>query len=100
MKHQKMIVRIVILLAFLAMTFTGDTGNTAISARGVNPAASRGPAQIDRIETQDDRMAAIARQVPGFGGMFYDQDGTMKVYMVGQKEPANDNLISSLDDVI
>jgi hypothetical protein len=32
--------------------------------------------------------------------MYLDQDGTMKVYMVGQKEPANDNLISSLNDVI
>jgi len=81
------------------MSFTGDTGKVAMSTGKSNPVVSAAPAQAP-VGSLDDQFAAIARQVPGFGGLYVDQDGTMKVYMVGQKEPVNDNLISSLDDVI
>jgi hypothetical protein len=100
MMHRKMIVSVVVLSALLAMLLTSDTGNAVTSAGNSNPAALPAPAQIDEIETSDDRFATVARQVPGFGGMFFDQDGTLQVYMVGQKGPANEALIASLDDVI
>jgi hypothetical protein len=100
MMYRKMIVSVVILCALLAVLFTGDTGNAARSAGNIIPAASQGPAQTDGIETPDDRFAAVARQVPGFGGMFFDQDGTLQVYMLGQKGPADAALMAFLDDVI
>jgi hypothetical protein len=100
MMHRKMIFSVVVLSALLAMLFTSDTGNAAKSAGKSNPAALPGPAQTDEIETSDDRFAEVARQVPGFGGMFFDQDGTLQVYMLGQKEPANEALTAFLDDVI
>jgi hypothetical protein len=81
------------------MSFTGDTGKVAMSTGKSSQVVSAAPAQSPG-QSLDEQFAAIARQVPGFGGMYLDQDGTMKVYMVGQKEPANANLISSLDDVI
>jgi hypothetical protein len=97
---RKTIIGVVVLLALLAMSFTGDTGKVAMSTGKSNPVVSAAPTQAPGIESLDDQFAAIARQVPGFGGLYIDQDGTMKVYMVGQKEPVNDNLISSLEDVI
>ncbi len=98
--HRKMIVSVVVLYALLAMLVTSDTGNSVISAGNNNPAVLPGLAQLDEFETSDDRFAAVARQVPGFGGMFYDQDGTLQVYMLGQKGPANEAFTASLDDVI
>jgi hypothetical protein len=100
MMHRKMIFSVVVLSALFAMLLTSDSGNAVTSAGNSNPAALPGPAQIDEIETADDRFAAVARQVPDFGGMFFDQDGTLQVYMLGQKGPANEALIASLDDVI
>jgi hypothetical protein len=100
MMHRKMIVSVVVLYALLAMLFTSDTGNPVISAGNSNTAALPGPAQTDEIETSDDRFAEVARQVPGFGGMFFDQDGTLQVYMLGQKEPVNEAMTAFLDDVI
>jgi hypothetical protein len=100
MMHRKMIFSVVVLSALFAMLLTSDAGNAVTSAGNSNPAALPGPAQIDEIETADDRFAAVARQVPDFGGMFFDQDGTLQVYMLGQKGPANEALIASLDDVI
>jgi hypothetical protein len=94
-----MITSVVVLFALLAMPFAGDTGKAALNTGNSNPAAA-GFAQMDEIETSDDRLAAVAREVPGFGGMFYDQDGTLQVYMSGQKGPAPAALIASLDDVI
>src|SRR5262245_17932696 len=95
---RKTVISVVVLLALLAVSFTSDTGKVAMSTSKSNPVVSAAPAQA--IESLDDQFAAIARQVPGFGGLYFDQDGTMKVYMVAQKEPVTDNLISSLEDVI
>jgi hypothetical protein len=97
--HRK-IVSVVVLSALLALIFTGNTGNVAISAGNSNPAALPGPAQPDGIETPDDRFAEIARQVPGFGGMFFDLDGTLQVYMAEHKGPANEALTAFLDDIV
>jgi hypothetical protein len=96
---RKTIIAVVVFLALLAMSFTGDTGKVAMSTGKSSQVVSAAPAQSPG-QSLDEQFAAIARQVPGFGGMYLDQDGTMKVYMVGQKEPVTDNLISSLDDVI
>jgi hypothetical protein len=81
------------------MIFTGNSGNVATYA-GNSKAAASGPAQTDVIETSDDSFAAVAKQVPGFGGMFYDQSGTLQVYMLEQKEPASQAMMSYLDEVI
>ncbi|HEX5084607.1 MAG TPA: hypothetical protein VFY40_21405 [Blastocatellia bacterium] len=97
--HRKIITSVVVLFALLAMPFAGGAGNAALNTGNSNPAAP-GFAQMDEIETSDDRLAAVAREVPGFGGMFYDQDGTLQVYLSGQKGPAPAALIASLDDVI
>jgi hypothetical protein len=93
---RKMIVNVVVLSALLAMIFTGSTGNVGISTGNSNAAAA--PAQVEG--TFDDHLAEVAKQVPGFGGMFFDQDGTLQVYMVGQRGPANEALMSLLDDVL
>jgi hypothetical protein len=98
--YRKMLASVVVLCALLALPLTGDTSNAAISASKSNPTALPGQAQTDQNETFDDRLAAIAMQVPGFGGMFYDQDGTLQVYMAGQRGPANEALTALLDDVI
>lgn len=97
---RKMIVSVVVLCALLAMVFTGDTGNAAISAGNSNPAALPGPAQPEEFKTQDDSLAEIAMQVPGFGGVYVDPDGTMQVYMRGQKGPMDEALMTLLDTVI
>jgi hypothetical protein len=34
-----------------------------------------------RRPTIDDRFAALAREVPGFGGMYYDSTGTLNVLL-------------------
>jgi len=93
--YRKVLVGVVVLCALLAAPFNSNTGKAAKS----NPAAP-GLAQPGGGETLDDQFAAIAREVPGFGGMFFDQDGTLQVYMVGQKGPAPDALMASLDNAI
>lgn len=40
----------------------------------------------DDVKTLDDRFAEIARQVPGFGGMFYDESGQLTMYLVTRQE--------------
>jgi hypothetical protein len=99
--YRKMIVSVVVLCALLAfLPLTSDTSNAAISASKSNAAAAPGAAQPNDFETLDDKLAAIAAQVPGFGGMFFDQDGTLQVYMVGQKEPLSATSMAFLEDVI
>ena len=98
--YRKMIVSVVFLCALMALPLTGDTSNAAMSASKSNPAALPGPAQTDESATLDDRFTSIAREVPGFGGMFFDQDGTLQVYIVGQRGPAPDALMASLDNAI
>jgi hypothetical protein len=100
MMHRKMIVNVVVLSALLAMIFTGNSGNVSVSAGNSNPEVSPGPAQANEVETSDDRLAAVAKEIPDFGGMFFDQSGTMQVYLVGQKGSAPESLISTLDEVI
>jgi hypothetical protein len=100
MTHRKMIVSVVALCGLIGILFTSDTSNVAKSASNSNPSASAAPAQTDGTETSDDRFAAVARQVPGFGGMFYDQDGILQVYLLEQKEPVSDALMASLNDAI
>jgi hypothetical protein len=98
--YRKMLVSVVVLCALLAVSFTGDTGKVAMSTGKSNPVVSAAPAQTDQDENFDDRLAKVAMQVPGFGGMFFDQDGTLQVYMVGQKEPLSASSMAFLEDVI
>jgi hypothetical protein len=98
--YRKMLVSVVVLCALLAVSFTGDTGKVAMSTGKSNPVVSAAPAQTDQPKSFDDSLAAVAMQVPGFGGMFFDQDGTLQVYMVGQKEPLSATSMAFLEDVI
>ncbi|HEY9436773.1 MAG TPA: S1 family peptidase [Blastocatellia bacterium] len=98
--YRKMTVSVVVLCALLAMSFTGDTGKVAISASNSNAAAAPMAAQSNDLETYDDHLANVAKQVPGFGGMFFDQDGTLQVYMAGQKEPLSATSMAFLGDVL
>lgn len=95
------IINVVVLCALLAMIFIGNTGNTAISAS--NTLAAPGSAQRGELathETSDDRLANVAKQVPGFGGLYSDSDGTTKVYMLGQSGPVDGATMSFLSSVI
>jgi hypothetical protein len=94
--YRKMLVIVVVLCALLTVPLNSNTGNAAKS----NPAALPGQAQTDEGKTFDDKLAEVAMQVPGFGGMFFDQDGTLQVYMVGQKEPMSATSMAFLEDVI
>jgi hypothetical protein len=96
--YRKMIVSVVVLCALLAISFTGDTGKVAMSTGKSNPVVSAAPAQTPG-ETLDEQLANIAKQVPGFGGMFYDQDGILQVYMEG-KEPLSATSMAFLEQVI
>jgi hypothetical protein len=93
--YRKMLVSVVVLCALLSVPFNSNTGKAAKS----NLAAAPAPAQTGD-ETYDDHLANVAKQVPGFGGMFFDQDGTLQVYMVGQKEPLSAASMAFLEDVI
>ena len=94
--YRKMLGSVIVLCALLALPFSSNTGNAAKS----NPAAAAGQGQPDEFETYDDRLARVAAQVPGFAGMSFDQDGTLQVSMVGQKEPLSATSMAFLDDVI
>ncbi|MFN2385041.1 MAG: hypothetical protein ABR576_01920 [Thermoanaerobaculia bacterium] len=43
------------------------------------PEASSAPADV----ALDEQLIEVARRVPGFGGMYFDDDGNLNVYMVG-----------------
>lgn len=94
--YRKMLVSVVVLCALLTVPFNSNTGNAAKS----NPAAAPGQGQPNDFETSDDLLANVAKQVPGFGGMFFDQDGILQVYMSGQKGPLSATSMAFLEDVI
>lgn len=56
----------------------------------------------DNGMTIDDRFAEIAQQVPGFGGMFYDESGQLSMYMVeselGVQQKAEAAIVTLLRD--
>src|SRR4030095_15687908 len=94
--YRKMLVIVVVLCALLTVPLNSNTGNAAKS----NPAALPVQAQTDEGKTSDDKFAEVAMQVPGFGGMFFDEDGTLQFYMLGQKEPLSATSMAFLEDVI
>jgi len=98
--YRKMLVSVIVLCALLAVSFTGDTGKVAMSTGKSNPVVSAAPAQSPGTESLDEQLANIAKQVPGFGGMFFDQDGTLQVYMEGQKVPPSATSMAFLEEVI
>jgi hypothetical protein len=65
------------------MIGSGNSINTASSAseRGQEVQAE----SVDKVVTLDDRFAQIATEVPGFGGMFFDENGTPTVYMLDDR---------------
>jgi hypothetical protein len=88
----------------LALVVLGTTGcvdgeptSPGVRERGV-PRASSAPAQPHLIGP-DAEFARIARAAPGFGGMFYDADGRLNVYLTPaarQSAQAKDNVLSTV----
>jgi hypothetical protein len=70
-----------------------DTPTAAVPAdspallQSVNPAAS--VIQDERYRPSEARSAALSRQVPGFGGLYFDEAGNLHVYV---RDMANQGL--------
>lgn len=41
--------------------------------------------QADSFVTHDDLLAQVAKEVPGFDGMFFDDEGVLNVYLAGDR---------------
>lgn len=54
----------------------------------------------DEMRTPDESLAEVAKQFPEFGGLFFNEDGTLQVYMVGRSEPLDGALMEVLKNVI
>ncbi|HEY0554283.1 MAG TPA: hypothetical protein VGG20_08445, partial [Thermoanaerobaculia bacterium] len=51
----------------------------------VSAAAAPGPpsgAQADQVRSVDDEFVRMGREIPGFGGLFYDEQGRPTVYLL------------------
>ncbi|MBW3569750.1 MAG: S1 family peptidase [Gemmatimonadetes bacterium] len=68
-------------LAAPLMLAACDRDDTPLGADAAQPSASGQPAQPRRLGIEA-RFAEIERQVPGFGGYFYDQSGNLSAYLV------------------
>ena len=62
-------------------TLNREGESTFLSPELIEQANKRGPAQV---RTFDDKLADLARSVPGFGGVFFE-NGQLVVYMKGEK---------------
>ncbi|MBI3951076.1 MAG: hypothetical protein HY314_11560 [Acidobacteria bacterium] len=85
--------RRVMTLWFVAVLLIVVGGN--VSVRSGVKAGDRGDAlqSLKAPETLDDQFASIAKQVPAFGGLFYDEMGQLTMYLV-ESEP---NLQEAVD---
>ncbi|MBA2243942.1 MAG: hypothetical protein H0W11_03230 [Gemmatimonadetes bacterium] len=73
-------------LAVAAVGLVGacaDRPPTQPEAQADDPTAvfSAGTAAVEGPQTLDAVFARMAREIPGFGGLFYDEDGKLNVYM-------------------
>ena len=59
-----------------------DRDDTPVGPDGAEAAASRQPPAQARHRGIEARFAEIERQVPGFGGYFYDENGNLTAYVV------------------
>lgn len=50
--------------------------------------------------TSDDHLAEIAKKIPGFGGMYLDQSGTLQVYMTDHSNAGTAQQKAALESVI
>lgn len=60
-------------ILLIALVTVSGCSNT-----GIEP----GKGLSEKIETDDDLLLKINEQLPGFGGMFYDEKGQLNVYIV------------------
>src|SRR5687768_13911954 len=72
---------------FLAMLVIVSLALSLVSSPSTSLAYSPESAQSPEIQVQngvrmiDNRFAEVAQQVPGFGGMFYDERGQLTMYL-------------------
>ena len=64
----------VVILAVLNACWTSETTNPSLAVVGSQ----------EKIVTSDDHLAEIVAKEPEFGGMFWGNDGRLKVWVVGQ----------------
>src|SRR3954469_21308846 len=66
-----------------------------------SPAVSAAPEPIPDTALQraslDEQLATVARNVPGFGGMFFDENGDLSIYLIHaeHKEAAKRHLVDA-----
>ncbi|HEX2092955.1 MAG TPA: hypothetical protein VHG28_11155 [Longimicrobiaceae bacterium] len=65
-----------------------DTSNPAGAVPEESPSLSREQG-LTHGQSLDDRFAGLNRQVPGFGGYFYDADGNLNVYLTDPSQRGN-----------
>lgn len=60
-----------------------DSLTSGESDASLRPVASVSPDRMGRpaFRTLDEQMLDLAKEVPGFGGMFYDENGVLQVYL-------------------
>jgi len=80
MQHNRAALRALLPLVAVMAACSDGTAPAGPDRKPVQAAADRGlPSQA---RTVDERYALIARDVPGFGGMYQDETGTLNVYLL------------------
>ena len=69
-----------------ACTDSTEPARAPTSASITAAAAARLP--LSEARGLDAEFTRLARQIPGFGGMYYDKSGTLNVYMTAQRKGA------------
>ncbi|MGH7428090.1 MAG: hypothetical protein ACREJ4_07000 [Candidatus Methylomirabilaceae bacterium] len=60
---------------------------------GAPSAKAARPVQLGRLQTLDDKFVEIAQQVPGFGGLAFDDAGNVQVYLTDLAKTAVARLV-------
>jgi hypothetical protein len=84
-------------LVFAACADSGPV-DPRLSADDAVLASLTAPGQ-QRLAGVDAEFARMARDIPGFGGMFYDDDGNLVVYMAGSELQRADERAAHRRDV-
>lgn len=78
----------------------GDPSETPL-ALTVAAEEEEAAAEAGDVRSLDDRLAAIAQQVPGFGGLFLDEAGNVNVYLKGvANEAAIEATEAAIEEVL
>jgi hypothetical protein len=79
---------LIIAVVTLAGACTDSMGPTRAPAAEVRATATPAQLAVSDGRGLDAEFTRLARQIPGFGGMYYDKSGTLNVYMVTPRNGA------------